>query len=59
MLVAVIVPNEENTMKWAESKGHTGQLSELCLLDQLREHILVDLKAIAQREKVLFFSLVL
>ncbi|XP_078444127.1 long chain acyl-CoA synthetase 1-like isoform X2 [Wolffia australiana] len=56
MLVAVVVPNEENTIKWAESKGHIGSFSQLCELDQLQHAILQELKAIADREKLKGFE---
>ncbi|CAA6653874.1 unnamed protein product [Spirodela intermedia] len=55
-LVAVVVPHQENTMKWAELKGYSGSFSELCSLDQLRDHILLDLKAIAEKEKLKGFE---
>lgn len=54
MLVAVVVPHAENTKKWAELNGHTGSFSELCLLEQLHTHVLLELKSIALRNKASF-----
>ena len=52
MLVAVVVPNEENTTKWAQKNGYKGSFLDLCILDQLNEYILLELKATAERNKV-------
>lgn len=52
MLVAVVVPNEEHTEKWAEANGHKGSFSELCALPQLKNHILLELKSAAEKNKV-------
>lgn len=62
MLVAVVVPNEENTTKWAQKSGYKGSFLDLCTLDQLKDYILVELKSTAERNKVSlskihFFSL--
>ena len=51
-LVAVVVPEEESTKKWAYLNGHTGSFSDLCSLDQLKSHILEELKLTAERNKV-------
>ncbi|KAJ7973098.1 Long chain acyl-CoA synthetase [Quillaja saponaria] len=56
MLVAVVVPNEENTKKWAYSAGHLGSFSELCSLDQLKKHVLLELKSTAERLKLKGFE---
>lgn len=52
MLVAVVVPHEENTKKWAYSHGHMGSFSELCSLEQLQKHVLSELKSTAENKKV-------
>ncbi|MQL99606.1 hypothetical protein Taro_032332 [Colocasia esculenta] len=56
MLVAVVVPHEENTRKWAESHGHVGSILELCSLHQLHDHILHELKSIAEKQKLRGFE---
>lgn len=52
-LVAVIIPQEENTKKWAYSNGHMGSFSELCSLDQLKKYVLSELNSTAERNKVI------
>ncbi|KAK9207034.1 hypothetical protein WN943_017318 [Citrus x changshan-huyou] len=54
MLVAVVVPCEEDTKKWAYSNGHAGSFLELCSLVQLQNYILSELKSAAERNKVIF-----
>ncbi|KAL6525886.1 Long-chain-fatty-acid--CoA ligase 2 (Long-chain acyl-CoA synthetase 2) (Fatty acid activator 2) [Orobanche minor] len=56
MLVSVVVPNEENTLKWAKQNGHKGSFSGLCSLDQLKDHILLELKTTAERNKLRGFE---
>ncbi|XP_038680822.1 long chain acyl-CoA synthetase 1 isoform X1 [Tripterygium wilfordii] len=56
MLVAVVVPHEENTKKWAYINGQKGSLSELCSLDLLRKYILQELKSTAERNKLRGFE---
>ncbi|XP_041022164.1 long chain acyl-CoA synthetase 1-like isoform X1 [Juglans microcarpa x Juglans regia] len=56
MLVAVVVPHEENTKKWAYSNGHMGSFSELCYLDQLKNYVLSELKSAAERNKLRGFE---
>lgn len=51
-LVAVVVPSEEMTKKWAYSNGHMIDFSELCGLDQLKKHILSELYSTAERNQV-------
>ncbi|XP_062144220.1 long chain acyl-CoA synthetase 1-like isoform X4 [Alnus glutinosa] len=55
-LVAVVIPQEENTKKWASSNGHTGSFSELCSLDQLKDYVLSELKSTAERNKLRGFE---
>lgn len=55
-LVAVIVPHEENTRKWAVKNSYTGSFTELCSLNQLKEHALVEFQDIAQRNKLRSFE---
>ncbi|XP_054799677.1 long chain acyl-CoA synthetase 1-like isoform X2 [Prosopis cineraria] len=56
VLVAVVVPNEAITKKWAYSKGHMAPFSELCSLDQLKKHVLSELKSTAERNKLKGFE---
>lgn len=52
MLVAVVVPDEDTTKKWAYLNGHMGSFSDLCSLDQLKNQIMAELKLTAERNKV-------
>lgn len=56
MLVAVVNPHEENTMKWAESNGYKGSFDELCKLEGLKEYILKELTTVAVKNKVRSFT---
>lgn len=55
-LVAVVNPHEENTMKWAESNGYKGSFGEICKLEGLKENILNELTAVAQKNKLRGFE---
>ncbi|XP_062004420.1 long chain acyl-CoA synthetase 1-like isoform X2 [Rosa rugosa] len=55
-LVAVVVPEEESTKKWAYLNGHIGSFSDLCFLDQLKSHILEELKLTAEKNKLRGFE---
>lgn len=54
VLVAVVVPNEEITKRWAYSNGYMAPFSELCSLDQLKKYVLSELKLTAERNKVTY-----
>ncbi|KAG6648036.1 hypothetical protein I3843_07G118500 [Carya illinoinensis] len=56
MLVAVVVPHEENTKKWAYSNGHMSSFTELCSLDQFKNYVLSELKSTADRNKLRVFE---
>uniref|UniRef100_A0A5B6ZVT6 Long-chain-fatty-acid--CoA ligase n=2 Tax=Davidia involucrata TaxID=16924 RepID=A0A5B6ZVT6_DAVIN len=56
MLVAVVVPHEGNTERWAHLNGHRGSFSELCCLNQLQDQILLQLKSTAERNKLRGFE---
>lgn len=56
MLIAVVIPNEENTMKWAHSNGQRGSFSELCSLDELKKYVLSELKSTAERNQLRGFE---
>lgn len=56
-LIAVVAPHEDNTMKWAEKNGYKGSFIQICALDDFKSHILQELRAIAEKNKVLFSSL--
>ncbi|XP_031274144.1 long chain acyl-CoA synthetase 1 isoform X1 [Pistacia vera] len=56
MLVAVVVPHEESTEKWAYSKGHMVSFSELCSLDQLKDYVLSELNCAAEKKKLRGFE---
>ncbi|CAD6334755.1 unnamed protein product [Miscanthus lutarioriparius] len=55
-LVAVVNPHEENTMKWAQSNGYKGSFAEICKLEGLKEYILKELAAVAQKNKLRGFE---
>lgn len=55
-LIAVIIPQEENTKKWASSHGLLGTFSELCSLDQLKNYVLSELNSTAERNKVILIQ---
>lgn len=54
ILVAVVVPNEDVTNKWAYTNGHIASFSNLCALDQLKKYVLSELKSTAVRNKVTY-----
>ncbi|XP_010267912.1 PREDICTED: long chain acyl-CoA synthetase 1-like [Nelumbo nucifera] len=56
MLVAVVILHEENTRKWAELNGHKGSSSELCLLDHLRNYVVLELKTVAEKNQLRGFE---
>ncbi|XP_068659082.1 long chain acyl-CoA synthetase 1-like isoform X2 [Aristolochia californica] len=56
MLVAVVLPNEDHTKKWAELNGHFGSSSELCLLNELMDHVLLELQSSAKNNKLRGFE---
>ncbi|KAE9618843.1 putative long-chain-fatty-acid--CoA ligase [Lupinus albus] len=56
VLIAVVVPNEEITNKWAYSNGHIASFSKLCSLDQLKKYVLSELKSTAERNKLRGFE---
>lgn len=56
MLVAVVVPNEDNTKKWANQNEHQGSLSQLCSLVNLRTYVLSELQSIGERNKLRGFE---
>ncbi|KAK7278157.1 hypothetical protein RJT34_23182 [Clitoria ternatea] len=56
MLVAVVVPNEEVTNKWAYSNGHIAAFSQLCSLDQLKKYVLSELKSTGERNQLKGFE---
>ncbi|CAN1341021.1 Long chain acyl-CoA synthetase 1 [Linum perenne] len=57
MLVAVVVVEEANAMKWGTANGFKAcSFDELCSLEQLREHILLELKTTGDRNKVRGFE---
>ncbi|KAL9269309.1 Long chain acyl-CoA synthetase 1-like protein [Drosera capensis] len=58
MLVAIVVLNEEKTMKWAEQNAHKGSLSGLAVLDELKQYVLSELKAAGERNKLRGFEFV-
>ncbi|XP_051142024.1 long chain acyl-CoA synthetase 1-like [Andrographis paniculata] len=57
MLVAVVVPNEEYTKKWAQQNGRRKEsFEDLCTLDCLKDHILHELQSVAERNKLRGFE---
>lgn len=57
VLVAVVVPNEDITKKWADLNGHMMPFSELCSLDQLKKYVLSELNSTAERNKVTSYGI--
>ncbi|ONK63175.1 uncharacterized protein A4U43_C07F12180 [Asparagus officinalis] len=56
MLVAVVAPHEDNTKKWAAMNGYKGSFADLCALEQLKQCILQELKAISDKNKLRGFE---
>lgn len=56
MLVAVVVPNQDNIKKWANENGHHGTFSHLCSLFDLRTYVLSELNSVGQRNKLRGFE---
>lgn len=56
ILIAVIIPNEENMKKWANQNGIENSVSELCSLKRLRDYFLLELKSTAERNKLRGFE---
>ncbi|KAL6968665.1 Long-chain-fatty-acid--CoA ligase 2 (Long-chain acyl-CoA synthetase 2) (Fatty acid activator 2) [Sarracenia purpurea var. burkii] len=56
MLVAVVVPHEENTKRWALQNGEGGSLIELCALKKLQDYVILELKSTAERNKLRGFE---
>ncbi|KAI3741734.1 hypothetical protein L1987_59408 [Smallanthus sonchifolius] len=55
-LVAVVVPNHEHAEKWAHQNGHKATYADLCMLTQLQDYILSELKSTAERNKLRGFE---
>ncbi|CAI9104872.1 OLC1v1003657C2 [Oldenlandia corymbosa var. corymbosa] len=56
-LVAVVVPNVENTVKWGEKSGYGEEgYPKLCALKQLQEYVLQELRTTADRNKLRGFE---
>ncbi|XP_020521081.1 long chain acyl-CoA synthetase 1 isoform X2 [Amborella trichopoda] len=58
MLVAVVVPHKESAEKWASLNGQKGSLTELCTLQQLQNHILLELRSLAEKNKLRKFEFI-
>ncbi|CAO2818692.1 unnamed protein product [Amaranthus hypochondriacus] len=56
MLVAVVVPNEDDTKRWADRNGYKGTLSDLCSLTEFRKYVLSELTTAAERKKLRGFE---
>ncbi|PKA54687.1 Long chain acyl-CoA synthetase 1 [Apostasia shenzhenica] len=56
MLVAVVTPHEDNTMKWAALNGLKCSFTEVCALKELNKHILQELKQTAEKNKLKGFE---
>jgi long-chain acyl-CoA synthetase len=54
MLIAVVAPHEGNTMIWTEKNGYEGSFIQICALDDFKNYILQELRAIAEKNKVIF-----
>lgn len=55
-LVAVVVPNQEETESWAKESGLDGDFTELCSEPKLRSHILEELTAVAKAKNLRGFE---
>ncbi|KAJ1692049.1 hypothetical protein LUZ63_008747 [Rhynchospora breviuscula] len=58
MLIAVIAPHVDNTMKWAEKNGHKGSFVQICALDDFKSYILQELRAIGVKNKLRGFEMI-
>ncbi|XP_020521315.1 long chain acyl-CoA synthetase 1 isoform X2 [Amborella trichopoda] len=58
MLVAVVVPHKESAEKWASLNGQKGSVTELCALQQLQNHILLELRSLAEKNKLRKFEFI-
>ncbi|XP_021768691.1 long chain acyl-CoA synthetase 1-like [Chenopodium quinoa] len=56
MLVAVVVPNEDNTKKWAAQNGCKGTFTDFCSLKEFRNYVLSELTVAAERNKLRGFE---
>lgn len=56
VLVAVVVPHEDNTKRWAKLNGHGGSFTELCSLEELKTYILSEMKTVAEKNKLRGFE---
>ncbi|XP_010679430.2 long chain acyl-CoA synthetase 1 [Beta vulgaris subsp. vulgaris] len=56
MLVAVVVPNEDNTKKWADKNGCKGTFAQLCSLNEFRTYVLSELRVAGERNKLRGFE---
>jgi len=57
-LVAVVVPEQEVVMKWAQQKGKKGDFSTLCADPELNKVILDEMTAVAKEAKLQGFEIV-
>ncbi|XP_074316000.1 long chain acyl-CoA synthetase 1-like [Silene latifolia] len=58
MLVAVVVPNEDYSQKWADQNGYQGNFTQLCSRADLKTYVHSELKAAAERNKLRGFEYV-
>ncbi|XP_057519161.1 long chain acyl-CoA synthetase 1-like isoform X1 [Amaranthus tricolor] len=56
ILVAVVVPNEDNTKKWADRNRFKSAFSDLCSLSELSTYVLSELTIAAERNKLRGFE---
>ncbi|KAJ4950243.1 hypothetical protein NE237_027075 [Protea cynaroides] len=57
-LVAVVTPNKQSLMRWAEANGITGDFNSLCENPKAKEFILGELTKIGKEKKLKGFELV-
>lgn len=50
--VAVVVPDEEQLMKAASSKGWEGDFTEICKLQAVKEHVMQEMNKVATESKL-------
>eukprot|EP00742_Colponemidia_sp_Colp-10_P000272 GILJ01000306.1.p1 GENE.GILJ01000306.1~~GILJ01000306.1.p1 ORF type:complete len:692 (-),score=129.63 GILJ01000306.1:157-2187(-) len=57
-LVAIIIPNEETLMRWAQSKGMTASFKELCADPEVSKFILEEMTKAGKQQKLRGFEVV-
>jgi len=56
-VVAIVVPDEPNLLKWASAEGHSGGFTELCALEETKNYIHGELTNQGRAESLLGFEI--